>query len=173
MTEIEIPRNRRESNSQVAKKPQAKGRRFVGWYEMEMSTQLWINLGCTFFWFFIVYFGVMFAFTSVMYVNQMSEKVDDQMNQILRNRIEYSTQALATMFYMIDKLGVDSSIRLSEMYKKAAELNPFPIKEDAPGYELYEQSVWNKGEKVYNAGATCQNNDIAPAPMKQLKHIWE
>ena len=68
----------------------------------------------------------------------MSEKVDDQLNGILRNRIEYSTQALATMFYMIDKLGIDSSKRLSGFYQKTSDSNIFPIKEDAPGYELYE-----------------------------------
>ena len=78
------------------------------------------------------------------------------------------------MFYMIDKLGIDSSKRLSGMYEKATETNPFPIKPDAPGYELYDQSKLTEGGlKVYNAGATCMDNGSAPAPMKQLKHIWE
>ena len=44
------------------------------------------------------------------------------------------------MFYMIDKLGIDSSKRLSGMYDKANETKPFPIKAHAVGYELYDQT---------------------------------
>lgn len=51
--------------------------------------------------------------------------------------------------------------------------DPFPIREDAPGYELYDWTTLAKGQRVYNAGATCKDNSNAPAPMKQLKHIWE
>ena len=75
---------------------------------------------------------------------------------------------------MIDKLGIDSSKRLSGMYDKANETKPFPIKAHAEGYELYEQTkLQESGKKVYNAGATCMNNKNAPSAMKQLKHIWE
>ena len=77
------------------------------------------------------------------------------------------------MFYMIDKLGVDSSKRLSGMYDTATETSPFPIKADALGYELCEGCDLSDGKRIYNAGATCIDNADAPDPMKQLKHIWE
>ena len=138
-----------------------------------MSTQLWFHLGCTFFWFFIVYFGIMFAYTSVAYVSEILKTVEGQLDLILQDRLEYSTQALATMFYMIDKLGIDSSKRLSGVYQSTLATDPFPIREDAPGYELYDWTTLQPGQRVYNAGASCLNNANAPAPMKQLKHIWE
>ena len=58
----------------------------------------------------------MFAYTSVAYVDELAEQVQPQLEQILTNRLEYSTQALATMFYRIDKLGLESSERLSGIY---------------------------------------------------------
>ena len=60
------------------------------------------------------------------------------------------------MFYRIDKLGLESSQRLSGIYQSASDYNgTFPILEDATGYELYDQSLLSPGKKVYNAGATC------------------
>ena len=98
----------------------------------------------------------MFFYTSIAYVNEIVETVKDQLDPILSNRLQYSTQALATMFYMIDKLGIDSSKRLSGMYDKASETNPFPIKENAVGYELYDQArLKGSSKRVFNAGATC------------------
>ena len=66
-------------------------RRAIGWNKKKMSTQLWFHLGCTFFWFFIIYFGIMFAYTSVAYVNEIVETVKDQLDPILSNRLQYST----------------------------------------------------------------------------------
>jgi len=76
------------------------------------------------------------------------------------------------MFYMIDKLGIDSSKRLSGVYQKATEDVPFPIRADAEGYELFDQADLEGNEKVYNAGATCRGSSDF-APLKQLRHIWE
>ena len=80
---------------------------------------------------------------------------------------------------MIDKLGIDSTLRLSQMYKRTEEYSPFPIKADADGYQLYPQADF-KGvtdKRIYNAGVSCSNGlPLAPAkpdPLKQLKHIWE
>ena len=73
---------------------------------------------------------------------------------------------------MIDKLGIDSSMRLSGVYQKATETVPFPIREDAPGYELFTENL-EDNEKVYNAGAKCKNPNSNFAPLKQLRHIWE
>ena len=49
------------------------------------------------------------------------------------------------MFYMIDKLGIDSSKRLSGVYNSTLATDPFPIREDAPGYELYDWTTLAKG----------------------------
>ena len=48
------------------------------------------------------------------------------------------------MFYLIDKLGIDVSTRLSGVYRIADEQkegtsNPFPIKANAEGHQLYSQ----------------------------------
>ena len=87
----------------------------------------------------------MFAYTSVAYVNEILKTVEGQLDLILQDRLEYSTQALATMFYMIDKLGIDSSKRLSGVYQSTLSIDPFPIREDAPGYELYDWTTLQPG----------------------------
>jgi hypothetical protein len=44
---------------------------------------------------------------------------------------------------MVDKLGIDSSIRLSGMYHRVPKYDPFPIMAKAPGYELYDQDEFS------------------------------
>jgi len=81
---------------------------------------------------------------------------------------------------MVDKLGIDSSIRLSGNYHRVKKYNPFPILANAPGYELYNQNDFSDtSTKIYNAGVSCRGNEEPGdssnefAPLKQLKHIWE
>ena len=71
-------------------------------------------------------------------MNELVGIVGEQLTPILEDRLQYSTQAVATTFYMIDKLGIDSSMRLSGMYQRTFDYKPFPIKESAPGYALYD-----------------------------------
>ena len=55
---------------------------------------------------------------------------------ILQDRLTFSTEAVSTTFYMIDKLGIDATLRLSEFYEQAQSTEfPFPIKADA--YPLF------------------------------------
>lgn len=79
----------------------------------------------------------MYIYTKFQYVSELVTIVTDQLSPILTDRLEYSTQAVATTFYMIDKLGIDSVMRLSGMYARTFDYDPFPIKADAEAYQLY------------------------------------
>ena len=82
---------------------------------------------------------------------------------------------------MVDKLGIDSSLRLSGVYYNTVNFDPFPVRASAPGYELFDSSELSGDERVYNAGVACRNKDEpdnvdgheTSAPLKQLKHMWE
>jgi len=154
-------------------------RRKVGWNGLPMRYQLRVHLFSLFGTFFIIYFLFMYIYTKVQYVSELVNIVSDQLKPILEDRLVYSTQAVATTFYMIDKLGIDSTLRLSGMYKRTESYQPFPIRADADGYQLYQQSDFNgkTDKRIYNAGVSCSNGlPAAPAngdPLKQLKHIWE
>ena len=75
-----------------------------------------MHLTCLFGLFFLTFFACMFAYTSIRYVATLKETVIDQFDTILNDRLVYSTQAVSTMFYMIDNIGIDSSKRLSGVY---------------------------------------------------------
>lgn len=82
----------------------------------------------------------MFFLISVYYINLLNEIVVEQDNQLLltlEKRLHYSAEAVSTTFYMIDKYGIDSTLRLSGMYDRTRFYDPFPIKPNAEGYELY------------------------------------
>ena len=108
-----------------------------------MRYQLRVHLFSLFGTFFLIYFVFMFIYTKIQYVDELVLIVGNQLKPILESRLKYSAQAVATTFYMVDKLGIDSSMRLSGMYKRAFSYNPFPILEDAVGYELYSQDNFN------------------------------
>ena len=82
---------------------------------------------------------------------------------------------------MVDKLGIDSSLRLSLVYHNTVNFDPFPVKASAKGYQLFDPRTLSGDERVYNAGVACRN-EVEPAnvdghetsaPLKQLKHMWE
>ena len=83
---------------------------------------------------------------------------------------------------MVDKLGIDSSLRLSMLYHNTVNFDPFPVNAKADGYALFNPSTLSGDERVYNAGVACRGN-VEPdanidnhetsAPLKQLKHMWE
>ena len=112
-----------------------------GWNKMHMQTQLRWHLGGCFVIFFGIYFAIVLLLIYFFYVSEIVSTVSEDKNleSILRDRLQYSTQAVAAMFYLIDKLGIDVSTRLSGVYHTAYDQkegtdNPFPIMADAPGY---------------------------------------
>ena len=96
-------------------------RRKIGWNTLPMRYQLRVHLFSLFGLFFIIYFLFMYIYTKVQYVSELVNIVSDQLKPILEDRLQYSTQAVATTFYMIDKLGIDSTLRLSGMYNRTKE----------------------------------------------------
>jgi len=134
-------------------------RRKIGWNTLPMRYQLRVHLFSLFGTFFVIYFLFMYIYTKFQYVSELVTIVTDQLSPILTDRLEYSTQAIATTFYMIDKLGIDSTMRLSGMYMRTFDYNPFPIKANAPGYELYDQEDFGGtvNKRIYNAGVSCMN----------------
>ena len=79
------------------------------------------------------------------------------------------------MFFQTDKLFIDVSKRLANMYQMPAAHNPtpYPIKADAEGYGLYTGDLSDPAKKVWNAGAFCMNENTDTAPIKQMKHVWQ
>ena len=66
---------------------------------------------------------------------------------------------------MVDKLGVDATLRLSELYEQAqSDEIPFPVKVSA--YKMFNQTEFSTDEDrvVYNEGITCSQN-ITYAPL--------
>ena len=61
-----------------------------------------------------------------------------ELEPVITDRLIYSTQAVSTTFYMVDKLGIDSSLRLSMVYHNTVNFDPFPVKADADGYKLFD-----------------------------------
>ena len=58
---------------------------------------------------------------------------------------------------MVDKLGIDSSLRLSGVYHNTVNFDPFPVNAGAKGYELFPTGTLSGDERVYNAGVACRN----------------
>ena len=149
----------------------------IKWNDRRLRTQLMINLCTIFIIFFSVYSLVVFVCTKYVYLRYFEETVDGDLNPILEDRLDYSTQAVATTFYMVDKLGIDVALRLSGVYQSATTFDPFPIRADAPGYQLYDWETLSGDQRIYNAGVACRSGGAAhpPAhpPLSQLKHIWQ
>ena len=156
-------------------------RKKIGWNDLKMRYQLRVHLFGLFGLFFILYFIFMIAYTKIQYVHELVDIVSRELQPVIKDRLIYSTQAVSTTFYMVDKLGIDSSIRLSDVYYNTKNFDPFPIKADADGYKLFDASTLTGDQRVYNAGVACRNKkeprdvDDLPtsAPLKQLKHMWE
>ena len=145
----------------------------IKWNDRRLRTQLMINLCTIFIIFFSVYSLVVFVCTKYVYLRYFEETVDGDLNPILEDRLDYSTQAVATTFYMVDKLGIDVALRLSGVYQSATTFDPFPIRADAPGYELYDWETLSGDQRIYNAGVACRSGGAAHPPLRQLKHIWQ
>ena len=116
----------------------------------------------------------MIIFTQSNYITEVVTVVNSQLEPILEDRLKYSTESVSTTIYMADKIGIDQILRLSELYKNAKEIDPFPIRKGA--YSLYPQSklVGETTKKIYNAGVSCSNGlPEGQDPLTQLQHIWE
>ena len=81
-----------------------------------------------------------------------------ELQPVISDRLIYSTQAVSTTFYMVDKLGIDSSLRLSMLYHNTVNFDPFPVNAKADGYALFDPRTLSGDERVYNAGVACRNN---------------
>ena len=139
---------------------------------MSMKSQLRLHLLSLFGFFFIVYFAFMIYFTQMQYINKVTYEVEGQFEQILSDRLKYSTESVSTTIYMTDKIGIEQILRLAEIYNRAKVTDPYPIDKDA--YSLYDQDNLSGSKKIYNAGVTC--NGPMPAgedALKQLQNIWE
>ena len=110
----------------------------IRWNDRQLQTQLMINLCTIFIIFFLLYSLVVFFCTKYVYLEYFKETVDADLDPILEDRLDYSTQAISTTFYMADKLGIDVALRLSGVYYSSTTYNPFPIRADAEGYQLYD-----------------------------------
>ena len=150
----------------------------IKWNDRRLRTQLMINLCTIFIIFFSVYSLVVFVCTKYVYLSYFEETVEGDLDPILEDRLDYSTQAVATTFYMVDKLGIDVALRLSGVYQSATTFDPFPIRADAEGYGLYDWETLSGDQRIYNAGVACKSGIDSPTaanhpPLRQLKHIWQ
>ena len=101
-----------------------------------MRYQLRVHLFSLFGIFFVVYFLGMLIYTQLSYVKEVVGVVTGYLDPILEDRLQFSAEAVSTTFYMVDKLGVDATLRLSEFYEQSqSEEFPFPVKVNA--YKMY------------------------------------
>ena len=107
-------------------------RKSIGWNQLPMRYQLRVHLFSLFGIFFVLYFLCMLFYTQIRYVNEVVRVVTGHLDPILEDRLQFSAEAVSTTFYMVDKLGVDATLRLSEFYEQSqSEEFPFPVKVNA------------------------------------------
>ena len=107
-------------------------RKSIGWNQLPMRYQLRVHLFSLFGIFFVLYFLCMLLYTQIRYVNEVVSVVTGHLDPILEDRLQFSAEAVSTTFYMVDKLGVDATLRLSEFYEQSqSEEFPFPVKVNA------------------------------------------
>ena len=107
-------------------------RKSIGWNQLPMRYQLRVHLFSLFGIFFVLYFLCMLLYTQIRYVNEVVRVVTGHLDPILEDRLQFSAEAVSTTFYMVDKLGVDATLRLSEFYEQSqSEEFPFPVKVNA------------------------------------------
>ena len=107
-------------------------RKSIGWNRLPMRYQLRVHLFSLFGIFFVLYFLCMLLYTQIRYVNEVVRVVTGHLDPILEDRLQFSAEAVSTTFYMVDKLGVDATLRLSEFYEQSqSEEFPFPVKVNA------------------------------------------
>ena len=92
-------------------------RKSIGWNQLPMRYQLRVHLFSLFGIFFVFYFLGMILYTQLSYVREVVWVVTGHLDPILKDRLQFSAEAISTTFYMVDKLGVDATLRLSELYE--------------------------------------------------------
>lgn len=68
--------------------------------------------------FLIVYLIFLFLYTTQLYVDYLLDKAKERYDDVLTARLAQSSIALSTVVYYIDKLGIESVLRLSDVFTR-------------------------------------------------------
>ena len=129
-------------------------RKKIKWNTWHMRYQMRVHLFSLFIMFLMIYAIFMIFYSYNIYQSAVVNNLKPEWPRILDNRLTFSTESISTALYMIDKIFIDSAVRMSMVFKLAMR-DPFPIKANA--FDLYDASDLESGMRVYNGGAHCVN----------------
>jgi hypothetical protein len=91
--------------------------------------------------FLVCYIVFLYLYTTQLYVNTVLDLASERYDAILSKRLLDSSIALSTVVYNIDKVGIDSVLRLADVFarvKTEVEKGYFIGKNTAlPNYKLF------------------------------------
>ena len=105
-------------------------RKKIKWNTWHMRYQMRVHLISLFILFLMIYAIFMIFYSYKIYQSAVIHNLKDEWPGILNNRLTFSTESISTALYMIDKIFLDSAVRMSMVFK-LANREPFPIKADA------------------------------------------
>ena len=68
--------------------------------------------------FFICYFVFLFFYTNYFYMQRLEYNVSQQYDLVFENRLKESSDSLSSVVYYLDSYGIDSVLRLSDVYQR-------------------------------------------------------
>ena len=121
-------------------------RRKIGWNMCPMRYQLRVHLFTLFGIFFFLFFICLASYAKIHYQTNVVKNLSKEWPKILNDRLVYSSQSVATAFYMADKAFVDSIVRLQKLHIEASK-DLFPIRTDA--YPTVAESALANGAVIH------------------------
>ncbi len=83
-----------------------------------MRYQMRIHLFLLAILFLIVYLIFLFLYTTQLYVDYLLDKAQERYDDVLTARLAQSSIALSTVVYYIDKVGIESVMRLTDVFTR-------------------------------------------------------
>lgn len=128
-----------------------------------MRAQVRIHLFTLFGGFFICYLVFLILWIRFYYFREFEKYLQLQYDRVLDKRMTESAWALSMIVYQSDKIGVDSVIRLTNVFKRLkAEVDQgyyVGTNLSIPNYKLYHNKFFTAGTDF---GIVCQYNSTTP-----------
>ena len=106
----------KDENVNCFRRCKRKARRAIGWSTLPMRYQMRIHLFILYGIFFICYFVFLYIYVQQIYIKFLLENVSKKYQNMLVNRLRDASLALGTAVFSVDKVGIDSVLRLSDVF---------------------------------------------------------
>ena len=127
-------------------------RKKIRWNQMPMRYQMRVRLFSLFILFLVLYAAFMVIYSYSIYEYAVITRLNPQWPNILQKRLEFSTESISTALYMVDKIFIDSSMRMFELFSQA-DKSLFPVNEEA--FDIFDASEFDVGQRVELQGSYC------------------